>query len=109
MLFLTEGNAELSPRSVRHEHRVLVSRLTVHPIFTSGPDHQAGTIFDPQMQSVQAGLSRSRAETEHIVVRQIVGYRDKTCLQILFPEKLNELASGELRDRFGGVGPERIP
>jgi hypothetical protein len=61
------------------------------------------------MQRVQAGRKRSRAETQHIVVRHIVGYRDETCLQILVLVKMKELASGEMRDCFRGIGPERIP
>src|SRR3984885_7065891 len=60
------------------------------------------------MQSVQAGRKGSRAETQHIIIRHIVGYRDETCLQILVLVKVKELASGKLRDCFRGIGPQRI-
>src|ERR1700677_2707398 len=83
----------------------LAGGSAVHPIFASGLDHQAGTVLDLQMESVQAGRKRSRAETQQIIVGHIVRYRDEARLQILLPVKVKEFASGELRDRFRGIGP----
>src|ERR1017187_6460740 len=77
---------------------VLVGGIAVDPILTSGLEHQLGTILDLQTQRVQAGRERRRAETQYIVVRHVVGERDKTRLQVLVVVKVKELASGEVRD-----------
>src|SRR5580704_8076435 len=60
------------------------------------------------MQRVQAGRKRCRTETQNIVVRHIVRYRDETSLEILDVVEVKKLASCELRDGFRGIAPQSI-
>jgi hypothetical protein len=87
---------------------VLVRRVVVDPVFASGGYHQLRTTLGLHMQRVQSGRGRCRAETKCIVVGHVVRHRDETCLQILGIVEVKELAAGELRDRFCGLGAQRI-
>src|SRR5580704_15828380 len=60
------------------------------------------------MQRVQPGRGCCRAETQYIVVGHVVRHRDETRLQIPGIVEVEELASRELRDRFCGLGAQRI-
>src|ERR1019366_9027634 len=87
---------------------VLARRFVFNPVFASGVYEQLRTALRLHMQRMQAGRGRCRAETQYIVVGHVVRQRDETCLQIPSIVEVKELASGELRDGFCGLGAQRI-
>src|SRR5580658_4183567 len=60
------------------------------------------------MKRMRSGRGRCRAETQYVIVGHIVRQRDETSLQVLGIVEVKELASGELRDRFCGLGAQRV-
>src|SRR5580698_5873648 len=98
-------------RTLKHNHwdaEALARDVVVNPVLAPGDKYQLLAPLGFHMQSVQPWRGRRWAEAHYIVVGYVVRQCDETSPQTPGIVEVMELASGELRDGFCGIGSQCV-